>query len=88
MRGRMSARAGVAASPWHLVGLALVALGSAWLALSWEPAGRASPDSAFYLEGARHPAAGQGFTTSRVPVGATERLPITLHPPEFSWCGC
>jgi len=60
-----------------------VVAGAAWIALAWAPGGRATPDSAAYLDGARHLAGGAGFATSLVPIGVEAPRAITLFPPGF-----
>jgi 4-amino-4-deoxy-L-arabinose transferase-like glycosyltransferase len=76
-------RAGWGGRTWWL-GLVLAGACAAWLAVLWEPAGRGTPDSADYVDGARQLAAGHGFTTSLVPIGAERRQAISVHPPGFS----
>lgn len=67
-----------------LTGAALLATGAIGLALAWVPAGRATSDSAWYLDGARHLARGFGYTTAYVPIGATAPRAIAEFAPGFS----
>ena len=67
--------------PFCLLALVVACAAVAWL---WAPAGRATSDSASYLDGARHLAAGEGFSSSHVRVGATAPRPIVDFPPGVS----
>lgn len=67
---------------WLGLGLALVA--AAGVAQVWVPGQAATPDSASYLEGARHLAAGRGFSTAWVEPGAAAPRPIATFAPGFS----
>src|SRR6185369_12967631 len=64
-----------------LIMLVVVATAIVWI---WAPAGDATSDSASYLDGARHLAAGGGFVSSQVRIGATAPRPIVDFPPGFS----
>jgi hypothetical protein len=70
----------------HVVFVGCV-LFSAAVAFAWGPGRTASWDSASYIDGARHLAAGSGYTTSRdalLRVADRGLSPITLWPPGFS----
>ena len=64
--------------------LLLLVVSCAAVAWVWGPAGRATSDSASYLDGARHLAAGEGFVSSHVRIGATAPRPIVDFAPGFS----
>ena len=66
------------------VGLFLLMVASTAIVWIWVPAGRATSDSASYLDGARHLAAARGFVSSQVRIGATAPRPILDFPPGFS----
>jgi 4-amino-4-deoxy-L-arabinose transferase-like glycosyltransferase len=74
--------------PPHLtaqrVGVILLVIASTAVVWIWDPAGRASSDSASYLDGARHLAAARGFVSSQVRIDATVPRPIVDFPPGFS----
>jgi hypothetical protein len=64
--------------------LLLLAL-SAALAWIWVPGQKAAGDSVYYIEGARHLAAGDGYVTGRLDPGDPARWrPIARFPPGFS----
>lgn len=65
------------------IGLLLVAAAAAWVAWAWVPAGQAGGDSAYYLDGARHLAQGQGYTSSRMRITSTRLQPIADFGPGF-----
>jgi hypothetical protein len=50
----------------------------------WGPADRATPDSSFYLDGARHLATGRGYATALAPLDHREPQPISMFAPGFS----
>jgi len=69
------------AIPWAALGLALAASSLAWL---WGPAENGAFDSAFYLDGARHLAAGDGYVSAYVEPGRTDYDAITHWAPGTS----
>ncbi|HEX4338071.1 MAG TPA: hypothetical protein VH062_19310 [Polyangiaceae bacterium] len=69
---------------WLVTGASVVML-SVVIAALIGPGQTALWDSATYLDGARHLAAGAGYTTSRGALGTPDgTVPITLWPPGFS----
>jgi len=71
-------------SPWAACsGAVLVVICAAWFASLRMPGGYAWPDSGIYVDGARHLAAGQGFSTSLVPIGKQPPRPVAVFPPGF-----
>ncbi len=69
---------------WRWTGLLLVAATAAWVAWAWVPAGRATSDSAYYLDGARHLADGRGYRTSHVKMTSAQLQPIVDFGPGLS----
>jgi hypothetical protein len=75
---------------WSPQGMAIpsaaLALGLAatTLAFYWGPADNGAFDSAFYLDGARHLAAGDGYVSAYVEPGRTDYAPITHWAPGTS----
>jgi hypothetical protein len=69
---------------WGWLGLGLVLGAAGGVVYVWVPGQAATPDSASYLEGARHLAAGRGFSTAWVEPGAAAPRPIATFAPGFS----
>jgi hypothetical protein len=53
------------------------------VAILWNPGNDASPDSATYVDGARHLARGEGFVTCRTSIDSNAAAPIHVWPPGF-----
>jgi hypothetical protein len=71
-------------SPWAAwSGALLVVICATWFASLRTPGCYAWPDSGTYLDGARHLAAGQGFSTSLVSIGEEAPRPVAIFPPGF-----
>jgi len=56
---------------------------AAWFASLRTPGSYAWPDSGIYVDGARHLAAGQGFSTSLVSIGEESPRAVAIFPPGF-----
>jgi hypothetical protein len=61
-----------------------VAVAALVLMLLWGPGDVATPDSATYIDGARHLARGEGWTTCRTELTSHRPGPIRAWPPGFS----
>lgn len=67
-----------------LLGMCAVVLTACVLGRAWHAGQHGTPDSATYLNAAAHLAAGDGYVTSRIPLGASGPAPVTVFAPGFS----
>jgi hypothetical protein len=69
---------------YWVVGLLLCIIGAIAFATAFHPADRATPDTAFYIDGARHIAAGAGFSSAMAKYDEAAPVPMSKFGPGFS----